>query len=158
MLRHLAAAYEADPALREDLLQDMALALWKALPRFRGEAGLATYVYRVAYNRAISHVAHRRARRSVDHPAGEAAEETPSPGASPEEATVGGETRRRLEAAVRRLRPSLREVVVLRLDGLRSKQIAEILGLTENNVAVRLSRARDELRRLMSTAGTGGGR
>lgn len=157
-LRRMAAAYEADPALREDLLQDMALALWKALPGFRGDAALGTYVYRVAHNRAVSHVARRAARDPIDGPAGEAAERAPSNAPSPEEATAGGEGKRRLERAVRRLRPSLRSVVVLRLDGLAQREIGEVLGLSENNVAVRLTRARKELRRLLAPAAERGGR
>lgn len=151
-LRRMAASYEADPALQEDLLQDMALAVWKALPRFRGEAGLATYVFRIAHNRAVSHLARRRARRPVDQPAGETAEQAASTHASPEEALADSQARRRLQTAVRRLRPALRQVVVLRLDGLAHREIAEILAISENNVAVRLTRARKELRDLLAAA------
>lgn len=156
-LRRIAAAYEADPALQEDLLQDIALALWQALPRFRGDAALPTYVFRIAQNRAVSHMARRRARSAVDHPAGESAEQRPSQDPSPEESSVGTEMRRRLEWAVRQLRPSLRQALVLRLDGLGHREIAEILGLSENNVAVRLTRARGELRRLLEPAAESGG-
>ena len=56
LLSRIAASYEADPALRDDLLQDMALALWRALPNWRGEAPLRAFVARVAHNRGATHV------------------------------------------------------------------------------------------------------
>src|SRR5215472_7965496 len=63
-LRRLAAAYEPDVHEREDLLQDIAFALWRALPCFRGDSSTRTFVYRIAHNRAISHRlnGHRRQR------------------------------------------------------------------------------------------------
>jgi RNA polymerase sigma factor (sigma-70 family) len=55
--------------------------------------------------------------------------------------------RARLAAALRRLSPVQREVVLLTLEGLPQREIAEVLGISEPNVAVRLSRARAELTR-----------
>ena len=59
-LRRLAAAYEREADLAEDLFQDICLALWQALPRFAGRSSLRSYVYRVAHNRAGTHVSKRR--------------------------------------------------------------------------------------------------
>ena len=59
-LRRLAASYERDPALREDLVQEMLLALFRALPAWRRECSERTFVYRVANHRALSHLASRR--------------------------------------------------------------------------------------------------
>ena len=58
-LARLAASYESRPALREELLQDIAFALWRALPSFRHEASEKTFVMRIATNRALSHLAGR---------------------------------------------------------------------------------------------------
>jgi RNA polymerase sigma factor (sigma-70 family) len=55
-LRRLAASYESLAHAREDLLQDIRLALWTALPRFRGECSMRTFVYRIAHNRSLSHI------------------------------------------------------------------------------------------------------
>ncbi len=52
-LRRLASAWERDAAAREDLLQEILLALWRALPRFRGECSEKTFVFRVAHNRRL---------------------------------------------------------------------------------------------------------
>ena len=52
MLRRIAGSYEADPERRRELEQDILLAVWRALPRFRGEAPVRAFLARVAHNRA----------------------------------------------------------------------------------------------------------
>ena len=53
--RHLALAfsYEAVASVREELVQEIALAIWQALPRFRGECSERTFVFRIAHNRGL---------------------------------------------------------------------------------------------------------
>ena len=53
----LASVYTRNPASRDDLAQEIALALWTALPRFRGECSERTLIFRIAHNRALTHVA-----------------------------------------------------------------------------------------------------
>jgi RNA polymerase sigma-70 factor (ECF subfamily) len=145
-LDRLAAAYESDPAERDDLLQDISFALWRALPSFRGECSERTFVYRIAHNRGLSHRARRRMR--VTEPL-ESVEVLPDPRADPEQAMIRNLTRERLLAAVRRLPEGARQVVILSLSGLGAGEIGEVLGITENNAAVRLSRARRALKDLL---------
>lgn len=57
MIRRIAGSYEANAHLAEELVQDIHLALWRALPSFHGNASLRTFVARIATNRAITHVA-----------------------------------------------------------------------------------------------------
>src|SRR4030095_8654443 len=59
-LVRLASAYERNTASRDDLVQEMALALWRALPAFRGECSERTLVFRIAHNRAVTHVGRNR--------------------------------------------------------------------------------------------------
>src|SRR3954470_9246518 len=63
-LRRLAWSYARDRAECEDLLQEIALALWTALPRFRGESSERTWLYRIAHNTGISYVISRNRRTS----------------------------------------------------------------------------------------------
>ncbi len=57
LLQRAAASYEANPFVREELLQDMLESVWLGLERFRGEASVTTYVMRIAHNRGAIHVA-----------------------------------------------------------------------------------------------------
>ena len=118
LLRRIARSYETNRALAEELVQDIHLAVWEALPRFRGDAELRTFVVKVAHNRAISHVAKEARRpRSV-----ELDEAWPDPATTPEEAAERTETRSRLERAVAQLPLGQRLVVTLALEGFAPKK------------------------------------
>jgi RNA polymerase sigma factor (sigma-70 family) len=144
-LRRLAASYESNSAHREDLVQDMLFALWRALPRFRGESSERTFVYRVAQNRALSHLV----RRGAPAAGLEEAEAAADPRPGPEQLASEAQRRAALWAALRSLPLGARQVLTLALEELPLREIAEILGITENNAAVRLSRARSALRDAM---------
>ncbi len=139
----LAASYESAPDLREDLLQEIRLALWKALPRFRGDCSLRTFVYRVAHNRALTHVWQRRGQPVPSDELDEVRD--PSPG--PESSAIRRADRESLMRAIRKLPVHYRQVITMVLEELPQAEIAAVLGISENNVAVRLNRARNLLRR-----------
>ena len=63
MLRRIAGSYEADPERRRELEQDILLAVWRALPRFRGEAPVKAFLARIAHNRAVTHVSKEAGQR-----------------------------------------------------------------------------------------------
>ena len=149
--RRLAAAYEADPARREDLLQEIALALWQALPSFRGEASPRTFAFRIAHNQGLRHAGRAANRR---HVALEAAEAVADTRADPLGEVEKHEQAERLQAAVRELPLLLREALVLRLEGFSAREIADVLGTSENGVLIRLSRARAALRRMLGEKGS----
>ena len=142
MIHRIAASYEARGSAVEDLVQDVYVAIWKALPVFRGESSIRTFVARIATNRAITHVA-RASRRPV---AVELSEQFPAPGADPERHAITEDRRARLSSAVRALPLNYRQVAMLALEGLTAKEIADVLGISPNAVAIRLSRAKDQLR------------
>ncbi len=142
-LSRLAFSYTNTAADREDLLQDIAVALWQALPGFRGECSERTFVYRIAHNRALSALARRK-------PAHEAIEkESVDPVPLVETAIAERQESMRVTEAVRRLPLPYRQVVVLVLEGLDYGEIADVLGISESNVGVRLNRARPLLRQMM---------
>lgn len=147
-LRRLAASYERDPGRQQDLVQDIWLAVWQALPRFRGDSSERTFVFRIAHNRAISHIDYSQRRRAEP-----LQDDAPfaAPGPDPEHTLSTQQRHERLQAAVLQLPVNLRQVVVLALEGVSHAEIADIVGITENNVAVRLSRARATLARLLGS-------
>lgn len=141
-LARLAASYESRAALREELMQEIAFALWRALPAFRHEASEKTFVLRIATNRALSHLAARGpAPQDLDAAAGVA-----DPLPRPDELAARLQGAERLQQAVRTLPLALRQVLVLALEGLDHDGIARVLGITPGNVAVRLHRGKTMLR------------
>lgn len=67
-LRRLCAAYMQDPSDRQDLFQEIALALWTAWPRFRADASERTWLYRVAHNVALTYASKRRRQHRSEEP------------------------------------------------------------------------------------------
>ena len=141
----LSAGYERNRADRDDLTQDIWIAIWRALPLFRGDCSERTFIYRIAHNRAISHVS----RRPTPTAPLDDAMDVPDPAGPTEQPAEAAAERAQLLAAVHGLSLAQREVVLLTLEGLPQREIAEILGITAVNVAVRLNRARAELARRM---------
>jgi RNA polymerase sigma-70 factor (ECF subfamily) len=144
-LGRLASSYVRDPAEREDLVQEISLAIWRALPQFRGECSERTYLFRIAHNRAIAHLTRRRL------PTVECDDEihVEDGAADPEQALSRGQQGQRLLAAIQRLPLGYAQVVMLTLEGMNYAEVADVLGISETNVGARLTRARDRLRRML---------
>ena len=141
-LMRVAMAYAGDAAEAQDLYQETCFAIWRALPSFRGESSLRTFVWRIAHNRGLSH----RARLPRRHEDETALAGFADPAPPPDQVAGRRMLQERLLEAVRRLGDTHREVLLLSLEGLSQAEIGEVLGLTENAVAVRLNRARKQLR------------
>ena len=141
MVSRIASTYEARPALAEELVQESFMGLWRALPGFREEASAKTFVARITHNVCISHV-----RKAVKMPLGALDEQMPDAGPRPEELAVRASERRALLDAVRVLPLQSRQIVSLHLEGFSNREIGEALGLSEGNIAVRLTRARTQLK------------
>ena len=144
MISRIALAYEKHPPLHAELVQEILLALWRALPAFRGESTLKTFVGGIAYRRAVTHV--RRVTRTRPEPEA-GLQKCPEP--LPDEQLAGTQLRERLTAAVGQLPAPQREVVVLMLEGFGMAEIGEALGISTNAAALKAQRARANLRRLM---------
>lgn len=144
LLARVASTYEADPSLRKDLIQDMSLAVWRALDGFRGEASLKTFVARIAHNRAVDHVL-KETRRQDRHHLNEPLESLSSPTTVHKHESVMD-----LMAALRKLDIGYRQVLALQLEGFNQAEIGSALGLSEVNVAQRARRARLQLEQLLN--------
>lgn len=140
-LARLASSYERNAHAREDLLQEIRLAIWVALPGFRGESSLRTFLFRIAHNRALTHVCRRT--RNISSENSEEAVDTQN---GPEAAVMQAANCSHLMEAVRQLPLPFRQVITLSLEDLSHAEIASVLGISENNVAVRMNRARKLLR------------
>ena len=140
-LARLAATHEFDRHACEELYQEILLAVWRALPRLNDADRLKPYVFRIAHNRAVSHIADQVRRASTRPLEVEPADD----GNDPSRVVESEQRRQRLLAAVRSLPLGQRQAISLFFEGLTHGEIAEVLGITENNVAVRINRARRQL-------------
>jgi RNA polymerase sigma-70 factor (ECF subfamily) len=145
MLGRIARSYEAERAAREDLLQDITLALWRALPQWRGEASLRSFVARIAHNRCVDHIVAQQRHRHDDMAEDAFVDE----GADPHRDAVSRERYERLQRALRRLPLGQRQAVTLALEGFSHGEIAAALDITTNNADARVSRARRTLTRYL---------
>ena len=144
-LARLAGAYAASRQDREDLVQEIAIALWRALPAYRGDASRRTWLYRIAHNVAISASVKRRHRERREG-AHDNLPEVASAAAGAEQDLLAEEMREALLAAIRALPAADRQITVLHLEGLGGAEIASVTGIHEGAVATRLTRIRQKLR------------
>ena len=143
-LRRLAWAYTHDKPEADELLQEIAVALWTALPRFRGDSSERTWVYRVAHNTALRYVANRK-RRGDREPPLLSAFQPAGLASDPEHQAMAQEQTRRLGQAVRELDMPDRQIAVLHLEGMTAIEMESILGMTAGSIATRLTRIRQKL-------------
>jgi len=145
LIHKVCIMYVSNPELRNDLFQEIVLQLWKSFHTFRGEAKITTWMYRIALNTAIS--GYRKQTRNVktqdldevhynisEHPGAE----------------DGEENAQKLQWAIRQLSDIERAMVMMALEEIPYEEIAETVGITQNNVRVRMNRIREKLRKLMN--------
>ncbi|MBD8527144.1 RNA polymerase sigma factor [Pseudomarimonas arenosa] len=137
MLQHNRAAlsrlarHYAAPQDVPDLMQEIHLQLWRSFDRFEGRSERSTWVYRVALNTALSF----RRQPTPLHQSLDSVAESADAGGALDEMQL-------LEAFLAGLDPVQRALLLLDLEGLSRGQVAEVLGLSENAVAVRMTRLR----------------
>jgi RNA polymerase sigma factor (sigma-70 family) len=149
MITRIAAAYEFDPDKSADLCQEILIALWKALPAFRGDASLKTFIARIAHNRCVNHVIRSHKSSQLT----ELRDDLPNSTGGPEELAIAADRRSQLLAAIRALPIAYRGPVSLVLEEFSPDEIAQMTGISTNAVHIRLTRAKALLRqRLKGTA------
>ncbi len=142
-----------------DALQDALLSAFGAIGSFAGGSQLSTWLHRIAVNAALMKLRHRRSRpeASLDELLPQFLDdghhqEPPCPFGDRASALLqAGEHRALLRAAIDELPANYREILLLRdLEELSTTTTAELLGITENAVKIRLHRARQALRTLLA--------
>jgi RNA polymerase sigma-70 factor, ECF subfamily len=144
----VARAYTWTAEERQDLAQEILLQLWRSLPQFQGRASASTWVYLVALNTALSWHRKEGRRRARQEPLLEP-EELPVTGVDSADQLHQREVIEGLYAAIRQLPKSDAALVLLYLEDLSYREIAEVLGISEGNVGVKLNRAKKALGELM---------
>jgi RNA polymerase sigma-70 factor (ECF subfamily) len=148
----------ADPEEASDATQEVFVRVMRSVLGFRGESAFGTWLHRVTVNVCLTALRKRSRARAAGMVAGTTAFALPGEelgladdGRGPADAAVTADLAARSEAALAVLPEEARAVVVLRdIEGLSTKEVADLLGVTENVVKVRLHRAHARLRRLVT--------
>jgi RNA polymerase sigma-70 factor (ECF subfamily) len=140
ILHHVVNGFAAGED-RNDLLQEVLLAVWKSIPAFRRQSKPTTYLYRVSHNAALLWTrTQKNYRRRVEQYEAFAPTEFAS-----DTDSLTDERLATLYSAIRQLKPVDRSLILLSLDGLSYREMAEVLGLSESNVGVKINRIKTQL-------------
>ena len=145
LIHKVCIMYESDRDVRNDLFQEIVLQLWRSFHTFRGESKITTWMYRIALNTAIS--GYRKQSRDVKT---EDLHEVHFNISEPLGSDDGEENVQRLQWAIRQLSDIERAMVMMALEEIPYEEIAETIGITQNNVRVRMNRIREKLKKIMS--------
>jgi len=143
--------FESDPKLQQDLHQEILLAIWQALASFKGQSSVHTYIYRVAYNKALNHVAKQS--RTPAYQDLDEAHICPQPG--PESSLHTTTEINQLMIAIRQLPVTQRQLITLGLEGVSYLDIGEITGLSVSNVGVQINRAKKAMKEILQQTSIG---
>lgn len=131
--------YVGDPAEREDLVQEIILQSYSSYRRFNGDSQFSTWLYRVSLNTVLSYKKKEKRRKDAESLFEPVTQDEPN------------SMKEKLYLEIKKLEPINRILVSLHLDGYSNPEIAEITGLTDNHVAVKLHRSRQQLTRFLRT-------
>jgi RNA polymerase sigma-70 factor (ECF subfamily) len=145
----VAGTYARHPDDRADLAQEIAVQCWRAFPGYDPARAFSTWLYRIALNVAISHVRHQRLRQGLVEPLDDTHVEVAGADGPEHEAD---EAQRVLARLIAGLGPLDRALLLLWLEERPQREIAEVLGISETNVATKLGRIRQRLRQQAGTA------
>lgn len=133
--------YAASPIEPEDLFQEVVFQIWKSLPNFKGMSSIDTWIYRIALNVCL------RSKMKLDK-SNQKTTRMEAIHFTPITETIDPFEEEKftyLKECIASLNESDTSIIVLYLDEISYKEIAEITGLSENNIAVKMKRIRKKL-------------
>ncbi len=151
LIRKVSLMYAQSRAESDDMFQEICIQVWRAYPQFKGDSKFSTWLYRVAINTAISWI-----RKEKKHKVGDSDEDKWIGVTDDNPFYVQEEKKEKLSAmheAIKKLNDVDRTLVLLYLEEVAYAEIAEILGLTVNNIKVKMNRVKKRLRKLMDNNG-----
>lgn len=154
LLRHIITGFEAKPAIQDELFQEIALNIWRALPSFRHDSAVKTFVARIAHNILATHVAKAVKTIKTDQDLNDLPQEVEKDHiqATPYQSLDQHQRQQKLFSSIRQLKLEQQQVITLALEGMSYQEIADVLSITTNLVGVRLQRAKSALAALLEGA------
>jgi RNA polymerase sigma-70 factor, ECF subfamily len=148
LIRKVSLLYAQNRDEANDMFQEICIQAWRAYPQFKGDSKFSTWLYRVAINTAISWI-----RKEKKHKLGNSSDDEKWYGINDETPFYVEEEKREQIAAMHRAIAKLtdidRSLVLLYLEDVAYNEISEILGLTVNNLKVKMNRVKKRLKKLM---------
>ena len=141
LIHKVCRIYAYSVADRQDLFQEIVINLWKAYPKFKGLSQFSTWMYRVAINTPITIL-----RRQKDFITSFEPDQLPSE--ITEENDAGEEQWHELNQAITQLNEIEKSIVMLYMEDCSYEEMEDILGITQGNLRVKMSRIKDKLRQL----------
>ena len=138
--------YMDDPDDRQDLFQEVLTNIWRGLDRFEGRSKVSTWVFRIAVNSALAH----RKKQRRENSSMNLAENEFADGYVHDSTEGEQESIRQLHRAISGLNKIERAIISLMLEDVSQKEIAEIMGFTENNIRVKIHRIKGKLKTLLN--------
>ncbi|CAM1343408.1 RNA polymerase sigma factor [Tenacibaculum amylolyticum] len=139
--------YAVNPITAEDLFQEVIYQIWKSYTSFKGKSSISTWIYKIALNVCI------RFKEKLDKKNGKTVRldgiqiETKENSST----SMNDEKFQALQSCIENLNPLDKSIVILSLEELAYKEIAEVTGLTENHIAVKMKRIRKKLLKCITT-------
>ena len=146
LIHKVCTMYEHDADVRNDLFQEIVLQLWKSFHSFRGEAKITTWMYRIALNTAISGFRKQSRNIKTEDIRQKHFNISDTPNHNEREDDF-----LRLQWAIRQLPEIERAMIMMALEEVPYDEIADTIGITQNNVRVRMNRIREKIKKLMLT-------
>jgi len=138
---------------RQDLFQEIVIQLWRSWPAFRREAKFSTWLYRIALNTAISGLRRQHRLITPTDP-----EQLPTELQDIQYSADKEEQLQLLYAAIDRLTEVEKALTMLYLEDRSYQEMEEILGLSQNNLRVKMNRIKDKLRKITKAVAHGIGK
>jgi RNA polymerase sigma-70 factor, ECF subfamily len=144
LILKIVLAYTHNQSDREDLINDIALELWKSYPAFKGEARISTWIYRVALNTSMN-FARKKKKDGIILPSESMKHEITDP---PVFDHTYEDEYDVLYNCIEELNDINKAIILLYLDGNSHEEIAEITGISKTNVGTRVSRIKEQLKQI----------
>ena len=146
LLHKVCRMYAYTDADRQDLFQEIVIQLWKAYPKFKGDAKWSTWMYRVAINTAITGL-----RRKKDFITSYEPASFPEHISDDTSGIAAEEQLQQLYKAIEQLNEIEKAIVMLYMEDRSYNEMEEILGINEGNLRVKMNRIKEKLRQLTKT-------
>jgi RNA polymerase sigma factor (sigma-70 family) len=145
----ICCCYVRDDEERKDVFQEVLIHIWDGLHTFEGKAQISTWIYRIAVNTCLAYARTEKRRRKVFDESSKVDHETIRDQAASGDSAQREQDIQRLYDCINQLQSVDKTLVSLYLEDVTSDQMAEVLGISEGNVRVKLHRIKKKLKEMM---------